>query len=170
MLSHNLWQICICLQFFGNSTGSNCNFFFLPFFLCCCWVALFWLLIYLWHQDRNYVTVKSRVLYPEFRGRMVCSGLVTEFLPSVCFFILLTTSLLLNLLLSCLIVDQLYLFVLMFSIFTFFSSYYGKIFGFLFYYLFFVWLYLGVSVSLSPFFWGLRLQFHCRYGDWGSLI
>jgi hypothetical protein len=29
-------------------------------------------------QDRNYVTMKSRVLHPEFRGRMVCSGLVTE--------------------------------------------------------------------------------------------
>lgn len=29
---------------------------------------------FLWHQDRHYVTVKSRVLYPEFRGRMVRFG------------------------------------------------------------------------------------------------
>lgn len=31
--------------------------------------------VFLLHQDRNYITIKSRVLYPEFRGRMVCTRL-----------------------------------------------------------------------------------------------
>ncbi|KAM4072577.1 hypothetical protein ACJW30_11G142800 [Castanea mollissima] len=36
-------------------------------------------LIHLWYQDRNYVTTKIHVLYPEFRGRMVSAFLCHHF-------------------------------------------------------------------------------------------
>ena len=32
-------------------------------------------------QDRKYVTAKSRVLHPEFRGRMVCSYIPDRMFP-----------------------------------------------------------------------------------------
>lgn len=67
-----------CLQFVENLPVSFV--FFLLFCFCCLLTYNISTSDLSVTQDRKYVTMKSRVLHPEFRGRMVCSGLITEYL------------------------------------------------------------------------------------------